>query len=179
MYNQSFDFERLLATRPDLLILAKWQLEGFANYLPVLQQLSIPYVVVDFNQGEDAKLTSIRVMGQALGHGERAERLAIAYQQGIADIRRRITQANLPSPKTYIELGDKGPGEYSSSYGSSIWGALASTGRSQQYRDRRGHHAFPTARRVCVISETRGNFSGGRRLAENAECGVDGVWCQT
>lgn len=60
LYNQSFDFERLLATRPDLLILAKWQLEGFANYLPVLQQLSIPYVVVDFNQGEDAKLTSIR-----------------------------------------------------------------------------------------------------------------------
>ncbi|WP_181255311.1 ABC transporter substrate-binding protein [Yersinia pseudotuberculosis] len=124
LYNQSFDFERLLATRPDLLILAKWQLEGFANYLPVLQQLSIPYVVVDFNQGEDAKLTSIRVMGQALGHGERAERLAIAYQQGFADIRRRITQANLPSPKTYIELGDKGPGEYSSSYGTSIWGPL-------------------------------------------------------
>lgn len=32
LYNQSFDFERLLTTRPDLLILAKWQLDGFANY---------------------------------------------------------------------------------------------------------------------------------------------------
>ena len=50
LYNQSFDFERLLTTRPDLLISAKWQLDGFANYLPVLQQLNIPYIVVDFNQ---------------------------------------------------------------------------------------------------------------------------------
>lgn len=124
LYNQSFDFERLLSTKPDLLILAKWQLNGFANYLPVLKQLSIPYVVVDFNQGEEAKLASIRVMGQALGNAERAERLAIAYQQGLADIRRRITWANSPPQNTYIELGDKGPGEYSSSYSASIWGPL-------------------------------------------------------
>ncbi|KKZ17157.1 MULTISPECIES: ABC transporter substrate-binding protein [Serratia] len=124
LYNQSFDFERLLTTRPDLLILAKWQLDGFANYLPVLQQLNIPYIVVDFNQGVEVKLASIRLMGQAMGHAERAERLADEYRQSLEDTRRRIRQAQLPPPVTYIELGDKGPGEYGSSYGASIWGPL-------------------------------------------------------
>ncbi|NLU18827.1 MAG: ABC transporter substrate-binding protein [Serratia liquefaciens] len=124
LYNQSFDFERLLTTRPDLLILAKWQLEGFSNYLPVLQQLGIPYIVIDFNQGEEVKFTSIRAMGQALGHAERAERLVSAYRQSLEDTQKRIRQANLPPPTTYIELGDKGPGEYSSSYGASVWGPL-------------------------------------------------------
>ena len=122
LYNQSFDFERLLTTRPDLLILAKWQLDGFANYLPVLQQLNIPYIVVDFNQGAEVKLTSIRAMGQAMGQPERAERLASEYRQSLEDTQRRIREAQLPPPTAYIELGDKGPGEYSSSYGASVWG---------------------------------------------------------
>ena len=124
LYNQSFDFERLLTTRPDLLILAKWQLDGFANYLPVLQQLNIPYIVVDFNQGAEVKLASIRAMGQAMGHPERAERLASEYRQSLEDTQRRIREAQLPPPTAYIELGDKGPGEYSSSYGASVWGPL-------------------------------------------------------
>ncbi|MBN5383795.1 ABC transporter substrate-binding protein [Serratia marcescens] len=124
LYNQSFDFERLLTTRPDLLILAKWQLDGFANYLPVLQQLNIPYIVVDFNQGAEVKLASIRAMGQAMGHPERAERLASEYRQSLEETQRRIREAQLPPPTAYIELGDKGPGEYSSSYGASVWGPL-------------------------------------------------------
>ncbi|QBY46461.1 ABC transporter substrate-binding protein (plasmid) [Arsenophonus nasoniae] len=124
LYNQSFDFERLLTTRPDLLILAKWQLEGFANYLPMLQRLNIPYIVVDFNQGTEAKLASIRLMGQVMGHAERAERLADEYRQSLKDTQRRISKAQLPPPIAYIELGDKGPNEYSSSYGGSIWGPL-------------------------------------------------------
>ena len=124
LYNQSFDFERLLTTRPDLLIPAKWQLDGFANYLPVLQQLNIPYIVVDFNRGAEVKLASIRAMGQAMGHPERAERLASEYRQSLEDTQRRIREAQLPPPTAYIELGDKGPGEYSSSYGASVWGPL-------------------------------------------------------
>jgi len=124
LYNQSFDFERLLTTKPDLLILAKWQLDGFTNYLPILQQLKIPYIVIDFNQGVDVKLASIHLMGQALGHPERAEQLANAYQQSLNDTQRRIRQANLPKPITYMELGDKGPDEYGSSYGASVWGPL-------------------------------------------------------
>lgn len=126
LYNQSFDFERLLTTRPDLLILAKWQLEGFANYLPMLQRLNIPYIVVDFNQGTEAKLASIRLMGQVMGHAERAERLADEYRQSLKDTQRRISKAQLPPPIAYIELGDKGPNEYSSSYGGSIWGRCCS-----------------------------------------------------
>lgn len=124
LYNQSFDFEHLLTTRPDLLILAKWQLEGFANYLPALQRLNIPYIVIDFNQGAEVKIASIRVMGQAMGNAMRAERLANTYRQSIDDTQRRISQAQLSSPTAYIELADKGPGEYSSSYGASVWGPL-------------------------------------------------------
>lgn len=143
LYNQSFDFERLLTTRPDLLILAKWQLEGFANYLPMLQRLNIPYIVVDFNQGTEAKLASIRLMGQVMGHAERAERLADEYRQSLKDTQRRISKAQLPPPIAYIELGDKGPNEYSSSYGGSIWGAAAAAGRCRQYRRRCRRQSFP------------------------------------
>ena len=136
LYNQSFDFERLLTTRPDLLILAKWQLDGFANYLPVLQQLNIPYIVVDFNQGAEVKLASIRAMGQAMGHPERAERLASEYRQSLEDTQRRIREAQLPPPTAYIELGDK-----ARRIQQQLWrlrlGAAVTAGRRPQYRRRR------------------------------------------
>ena len=121
LYNQSFDFERLLTTRPDLLILAKWQLDGFANYLPVLQQLNIPYIVVDFNQGAEVKLASIRAMGQAMGHPERAERLASEYRQSLEDTQRRIRERSCRH-RPLISNSATRPGEYSSSYGASVWG---------------------------------------------------------
>lgn len=74
--------------------------------------------------GAEVKLASIRAMGQAMGHPERAERLASEYRQSLEDTQRRIREAQLPPPTAYIELGDKGPGEYSSSYGASVWGPL-------------------------------------------------------
>lgn len=109
LYNQSFDFERLLTTRPDLLITAKWQLDGFANYLPVLQQLNIPYIVVDFNRGAEVKLASIRAMGQAMGHPERAERLASEYRQSLEDTQRRIRERSCRHRPLISNSATRGP----------------------------------------------------------------------
>ena len=174
LYNQSFDFERLLTTRPDLLILAKWQLDGFANYLPVLQQLNIPYIVVDFNQGAEVKLASIRAMGQAMGHPERAERLASEYRQSLEDTQRRIREAQLPPPTAYIELGDKGPGEYSSSYGASVWGRCYSW-PAPAISPPASSLARAFTRRLCTDPKAGRHFPRRRRLGKHAKRCTDGL----
>lgn len=124
LYNQSFDFERLLTTRPDLLI---WR-NGSSTASPTTCRCCNSSTFLTSSststKGAEVKLASIRAMGQAMGHPERAERLASEYRQSLEDTQRRIREAQLPPPTAYIELGDKGPGEYSSSYGASVWGPL-------------------------------------------------------
>lgn len=89
----------------------------------MLQQLNIPYIVVDFNQGVEVKLASIRLMGQAMS---RAERGGTAGRR-IAKVSRIPGGASLGAaapPVTYIGLGTRAR-QYGGNYGASIWGAAA------------------------------------------------------
>ena len=121
LYNQSFDFERLLTTRPDLLIPAKWQLDGFANYLPVLQQLNIPYIVVDFNRVRKSNSPAFgpwvrRWATPSVQNGWPASiGRALKILSGVF-ARRSCRHRPL------ISNSATRPGEYSSSYGASVWG---------------------------------------------------------
>ncbi len=122
----TFSTEKALSLKPDVLILADWQYETLKAELPRFEQAGIPVVVVDFNaQTVERHTQSIKIFGQLAGTTERAEKIANEYTQGIADIQRRIAKANLPKPKIYIEFGNKGPQEYSFTFGKNMWGAIA------------------------------------------------------
>lgn len=124
----TFSFEKTLAMKPDVVVLAKWQYDTLKSEMPRFEQAKIPVVVVDFNeQTVENHTNSTRIFGQLAQTEERANTLAQEYTDGIADIQKRVQAAQLPKPKIYIEFGDKGPKEHSFTFGKNMWGAIADT----------------------------------------------------
>ena len=124
--DQTFSMEKVLASKPDVVVLADWQYKALGSELARLEQAKIPMVVIDYNaQTLERHLASTRILGQVTGENERANKIAHAYEHVIHTITERITAANLPKPRIYIEHGDKGPAEYSYTYGKNMWGAMA------------------------------------------------------
>ena len=124
----TFSLEKTLALKPDVLILADWQYKAIATHLPRIKAAGIPVVVVDFNAETVARHTrSAEIFGELNGTQARAQKIAAEYARGIADIQKRVARAKQSKPKIYIEFGDKGPSEYSYTFGKDMWGAIADT----------------------------------------------------
>lgn len=124
----TFSLEKTLALKPDVLILADWQYKAIATHLPRIKAAGIPVVVVDFNAETVARHTrSAEIFGELNGTQARAQKIAAEYARGIADIKKRVARAKQSKPKIYIEFGDKGPSEYSYTFGKDMWGAIADT----------------------------------------------------
>ena len=124
----TFSLEKTLVLKPDILILADWQYKAVATHLPRIKAAGIPVVVVDFNAETVARHTrSAEIFGELNGTQARAQKIAAEYARGIADIQKRVARAKQSKPKIYIEFGDKGPSEYSYTFGKDMWGAIADT----------------------------------------------------
>lgn len=121
----TFSFEKTLALKPDVVVLADWQYEALKSEMPRFEKAGIPVVVVDFNaQTVERHTRSAEIFGAVAGTPERARQVAGGYAAGMADIARRIENAGR-RPKIYIEFGDKGPKEHSYTFGKNMWGAIA------------------------------------------------------
>lgn len=122
----TFSVEKLIALKPDVAILAEWQVNGIGADYQRIVDAGIPVVVVDYQaQTEVRHLASTRLIGMITGAKERAEAIATEYKEAIDDVRSRIEKGGLPKPSVYIELGNKGPGEQGASYGDYMWGKIA------------------------------------------------------
>ncbi|MDO4643105.1 MAG: ABC transporter substrate-binding protein [Cardiobacteriaceae bacterium] len=122
----TFSTEKALALNPDVLILADWQYQALESEVPRFTNAGIPVIVVDFNAQTVARHTqSAKIFGQLAGTEARTEKITQEYADGIADIQRRVQTAHLPKPKIYVEFGNKGPEEYSFTFGKNMWGAIA------------------------------------------------------
>ena len=123
----TFSFEKTLAMKPDVVVLADWQYDTLKEEMPRFEKAGIP-VVVDFNaQTVERHTASAKLFGEIAGTPERAKQAADEYAQGMADIQKRVAEAGKPKPKIYIEFGDKGPAEHSFTFGKNMWGAIADT----------------------------------------------------
>lgn len=121
----TFSVEKVLSLRPDVLILAKWQYDALGSDLDALEEAKIPVVVLDYNaQTVDAHVKTTKLIGVLTGSEERADELANYYANTVKEIQDRVKKANLPQPKVYAEFGNKGPSEYSVSFGKSMWGSM-------------------------------------------------------
>jgi len=122
----TFSFEKTLAMKPDVVILAKQQYDTLKAEIPRFEAANIPVVVVDYNdQTVKNHVKSTQIFGQLTGSEQRAGQVAQEYADGIADIQKRVQAAQSPKPKIYIEFGDKGPKEHSFTFGKNMWGAIA------------------------------------------------------
>ncbi|MDO4776091.1 MAG: ABC transporter substrate-binding protein [Cardiobacteriaceae bacterium] len=123
--SNTFSTEKALALKPDVLVIPEIQYKALSEELPRFEAAGVPVVVVDFNDQSVEKHTkSARIFGELAGTTERADKIAQEYADGMADIAKRIEAANLPKPSIYMEFGDKGPQEYSYTWGNNMWGAI-------------------------------------------------------
>ena len=124
----TFSVEKVVALRPDLVILGDWQAKGLGSEFERLVGFGIPVVVIDYHaQTRERHLASTRLLGAVLGAEPRAEAIARDYEATLDDVRARVARAGRPEPRIYIELGNKGPPEQGVSYGEAMWGAIART----------------------------------------------------
>lgn len=124
--DNSFSAEKVIALKPDVLILPEW---GYKALGPAVQQLSaagIPIVVVDYNaQTLERHLASTRVLGKVMGADQRAEELASLYQKKYQDVMARIARAKVTAkPKVYVELGRDGADTIGNTYRDTMWGQM-------------------------------------------------------
>ncbi|MGQ0709077.1 MAG: ABC transporter substrate-binding protein [Rhodoferax sp.] len=122
---QTFSVEKVLALKPDVVVLSEWQYKGLGPDVKRLENAGLPVVVVDYNMEIPANHhASTLLLGKIAGDEARARHIADEYRTAIDQVHARISAAKLPKPRFYVEFGNKGPAEYSFSYGKGMWGPL-------------------------------------------------------
>lgn len=123
--DNTFSIEKVVAAKPDLLILAAWSYDALGEGVKQIEAAGIPIVVLDYNaQTVEKHVASTLALGKLMGTQERAEQLARDYEAAMADIDARIKVAGPTEKKVYVELAQKGAAEVGNSYGETMWGAL-------------------------------------------------------
>ncbi|WCK03066.1 ABC transporter substrate-binding protein [Agrobacterium tumefaciens] len=123
---QTFSVEKVLSLNPDLVILADWQYKALGLDADRLEEEGIPVVVVDYNaQTVERHVASTRLFGQLTGQEQRGKEISEFYAGSLKDVADRLAKSGKPKPKVYVEFGNKGPAEYSFTYGKNMWGAMS------------------------------------------------------
>lgn len=122
---QTFSVEKVLALKPDLVVLADWQYKALGLDADRIEENGIPIIVVDYNAQTLARhVASTKVLGEVTGKVDRAAEIAAFYETALKDVAARVAKAGKPKPKVYVEFGNKGPAEHSFTYGKNMWGAM-------------------------------------------------------
>jgi ABC-type Fe3+-hydroxamate transport system substrate-binding protein len=124
-----FSIEKVIALRPDLLLLADWAFQTLKPQVAQLEALGIPVVVIDYNaQIPERHLASTRALGLVTGQPARGEALAALYAARLADIQARAARGIAADggrrPKVYVELGQGGADVVGNTYWKGMWGRM-------------------------------------------------------
>lgn len=121
----TFSVEKVIAAKPDLVILAAWSYDALGEGVKQIEAAGIPVVTLDYNaQTVEKHVLSTEVLGKVMGAEDRATKLADNYKAAMTDIAVRIKAAGPTSKKVYVELAQKGASEVGNSYGNGMWGSL-------------------------------------------------------
>jgi ABC-type Fe3+-hydroxamate transport system substrate-binding protein len=120
----SFSVEKVLALKPDLIVLAEWSYSTLGEAVKQFEALGIPVMVIDYNAQIPARhVASTIALGIATGNEERARALAALYLEKVGQIQRRAADSGR-KPKVYVELGQGGAGVVGNTYWKSMWGRI-------------------------------------------------------
>ena len=96
----TFSVEKVLALKPDLLILADWQYKALGSDLARINKAGIPIVVLDYNAQTVAKhIQSTKLIGTLTGQQQKADKLAADYKRIADTIQARVKKPICPSLK--------------------------------------------------------------------------------
>lgn len=123
----TFSAERVLALRPDLLLMPAWAWTAAETAREQIIAAGVPILVFDYNaQTLERHIASTRAIGAAMGTPERAEALVDRYRRNTGLILDRVARAAGPvRPKVHLELGQGGAEVIGNSYSSrTMWGRI-------------------------------------------------------
>ncbi|MEM7546827.1 MAG: ABC transporter substrate-binding protein [Pseudomonadota bacterium] len=121
----TFSVEAALASGADVAIIAQWQYSALGDIVATIEAAGIPVVVTDYNaQTVEKHVASTVLIGEVMGAEDRARRLANEYAAAVADVEARIAKAGGEPKRVYVELGNRGPGEYGNTYSDHMWGGV-------------------------------------------------------
>ena len=127
-HDDVLDSEKILALHPDVLLVGLSQFADNNQKIDLFERAGIRVVVLDYHAMKVENHTrSTMMLGQLLGREEVAKAQCDAYASALENVYARI--AALPDSakhrRVYMELGNKGVGEYGNSYnGDVLWGAM-------------------------------------------------------
>lgn len=122
--DNSYSVEKVIALRPDLVIMAQWSFSALSQAVVQLEALGIPVLVIDYNaQMPERHVASTLAMGMVTGNEVRARELADLYVAKIADIQKRAA-TSATKPRVYFELGQGGADAIGNTYWKGMWGRI-------------------------------------------------------
>ncbi len=124
-HDDTLNTEKILQLKPDVLLLSPSQYSANNEQVKTYENAGIKVVVVNFNANTlEAHTRSNRILGMILGKEDVAEEQIAAYTAAVNDIASRLAGANVEKKVVYVELGNKGPGDYGNSYSNTMWGSF-------------------------------------------------------
>lgn len=125
-HDDTLNTEKILQLKPDVLLLFPSQYSANNEQVKTYENAGINVVVIDFNSNTlETHTRSNRILGMLLGKEDVAEEQIAAYTAAVNDITSRLADANVEKKAVYVELGNKGPGDYGNSYSNTMWGSFA------------------------------------------------------
>lgn len=123
----TFAAERVIALRPDLLLMPAWAWTAAETARQQILAAGIPILVMDYNaQTVEKHVATTLAIGAAMGSMERATALADRYRRNHAGIVERAARAaGGDKPRVHLELGQGGAEVVGNSYSSrTMWGRI-------------------------------------------------------
>lgn len=117
--------ELILQLKPDVLLINKSQYTENETSIPVFEKAGIKVVVLDYHKMKlENHVKSTEILGVLLGKEATAQEMIADYTNAVDMVNTRIKDSGEEGRKTYVELGNKGIGEYGNSYTGCLWGSI-------------------------------------------------------
>ena len=130
-HDDILDAEKILSLHPEVLLVNLSQFAANNEHIDIFERAGIHVVVLDYHAMKiENHLKSTRILGALLERSEVAEKQCQIYASTLEEIKRRIKEqpASQHRKRVYMELGNKGVGEYGNTYNKDVlWGSILKT----------------------------------------------------
>lgn len=172
-HDDILDSEKILALKPDVLLVGRSQFADNNQKIGIFERAGIRVVVLDYHAMKVENHTqSTRILGRLLGREAVAEEQCEAYASALKDVYARV--AALPESakhkRVYMELGNKGLGEYGNSYNKDVlWGAILKKLGADSLAENASQPYAPLDREFVLASNPEIIIIGGGIWRNNAQ----------
>ncbi len=131
VFKGTISVETVISLQPDLIIAEKFMLERGYVVPKQLRDMGLPILFLDFSSHPlQGPQQSLLILGKALGAEQQAQAINDFCTEQIAMVQKRLVDEDLARPRVYVEVGNRGPKEFGTTYGSrntesaTSWGKL-------------------------------------------------------